>query len=119
QSTLQKIATFLSTIGQNYITIGDGYDTGDYNAPPLDNAFADALTNPRLQNGGVILIKAGTYRLNSTITVPAGITIMGEPRGTYIFGAMGENPMFHVEKSEKQFRIGGLTGSPLYTADTI
>lgn len=118
QETLEKMATFLSTVGQGYITIGDGYDTGNYNAPPLDAAFTAALTNPRLQNGGVILIKSGTYRLNNTVSIPPGITVMGEPRGTYIFGDMGELPMFNVEKSEKQFLLGTLAGNPFYASDT-
>jgi hypothetical protein len=118
QETLEKMAAFLSTVGQGYITIGDGYDTGNYNAPPLDVAFTAALTNPRLQNGGVILVKSGTYRLNNTVNIPPGITVMGEPRGTYIFGDMGELPMFNVEKSQKQFLLGTLAGNPFYASDT-
>lgn len=107
QGTLEKMASVISTLGQGYITIGDGYDTGIYNAPPLDQAFADALTNPRLQSGGVILVKAGVYYLSETVNIPAGITVMGEPGGTYIFGQMNEKPMFHLRTGNDRFNLAG------------
>lgn len=116
QETLQKFATYLTQIGHGYVTIGDGYDlsASDFMVNPgttAQQAFADAFAHPRLANGGIVLVKAGTYRLTETVTVPVGITILGEPSGTYIFGSMSEQPMFRCLKSTRQFRLGTVSGT--------
>lgn len=116
QETLQKFATYLNQIGHGYVTIGDGYDisASDFEVAPgttAQQAFLDAFDHPRLANGGVVLVKAGTYRLTQTVNVPAGITILGEPSGTYVFGSMSEQPMFKCLRSTKQFQLGSISGN--------
>jgi len=112
QGTLEKMAAFLSGSGQGYISIGDGYSSGDYNVgdlstPTLYDAFVAAFANTRLQNGGVVLVKSGTYRLFNKVTVPTGITIMGEPMGTIITSAItGNQPMFEVSEMPAQHNLG-------------
>lgn len=74
QATLQKFATFLNTTGQGFICIGDGYDTqhADFivgSSDDIAGAFNEAFVHPRLTNGGVILVKAGTYRLKTRKSV--------------------------------------------------
>lgn len=111
QGTLEKMANLISQAGQGFITIGDGYDMGDFNVgdpatPTLESAFIAAFAHTRLQNGGVVLVKSGTYRLGQTVTVPSGITIMGEPSGTFIISATNQQAMFEVEPSPAQFELG-------------
>lgn len=121
QETLERMASLIDTVGQGFITIGDGYNLGDYNVDSgttLQQAFYDAFANSRLQNGGIVLVKSGTYRLTATVEVPAGITIMGEPAGTYIFGSMNEQPMFRCADSIKQFEYGTLLSTSLVVDDT-
>lgn len=45
----------------------------------------------RIQMGGVIVIKAGTYIVKKTINVPPGITLLGEGYGTKIINATNLN----------------------------
>jgi len=91
-------------INQPFISIGDGYDTWhaangtnnfDGTIPSLDtllnpifNAIINKTTLPnkfkRIKNGGVVVIKSGTYIVKSPINVPPGITLMGEGFGTKI-----------------------------------
>lgn len=104
QATLEKFATFSVTLGQGFVTVGDGYDTlqADFvvgSGNDIASAFNDAFLHPRLTNGGVILVKAGTYRLKTTVTVPPGIVIMGELAGTIIQGQVIEQPMFIISNS--------------------
>ncbi len=104
QTTLEKFATFLNTTGQGFISIGDGYDTqhADFivgSGDDIASAFNDAFLHPRLTNGGVILVKAGTYRLKTTVTVPPGFIIMGELAGTIIQGEVIEQPMFIISSA--------------------
>src|SRR5580704_7836108 len=84
--------------GQGFITIGDGYDTyhnqnGTVNFDPTIPSI-DTILNPifsaiysntalpasykRIQHGGIVVIKAGTYIIRNTINVPPGIVIVGE-----------------------------------------
>ena len=119
QGTLEKMADLINTAGQGYITIGDGYDEGDYNVgdpstPSLHSAFIAAFANTRLQNGGVVLVKAGTYRLENKVSVPTGITIMGEPMGTIIISAITNNQaMFEVDEMPAQYNLGYDDTSPI------
>src|ERR1700722_1773511 len=97
--------------GQGFIVVPDGYDTYEnasgnpnydptvasldtflnplftyivnyYNNPNAANLAAIPQQYLRIKDGGVVLIKAGTYTVKSTIVVPPGITIMGENFGT-------------------------------------
>lgn len=124
QGTLEKITEFLEKCGQGFITVGDGYDTtdaamfnnfnvGDPITPTIEDAFAAAFSHPRLSNGGIILLKAGTYRIRSTVDWPAGISLMGEIGGTTIVGEMSEAPMFNISFSSTRpiVRIGGTTSN--------
>ena len=117
QGTLQLLANTFSTAGQGFITIGDGYDMGDFNVgdpstPSLHDAFNAAFASPRLQQGGVLLIKAGTYRLTQTVTVPQGMMIIGEGRGTVIISNTGEKAMFRIQKVDETFSVGELLATP-------
>jgi hypothetical protein len=93
--------------GKGFITIGDGYDcyhnangtvNFDPTIPPIDtilNPIFSAIINntplppqySRIQRGGVVLLKSGTYYVVNTINVPPGITILGEGYGTKIVNA--------------------------------
>lgn len=112
QGTLQKMADFLQTTGQGFISIGDGYQSppndftvGSGATPTLTDAFNAAFNHTRLQNGGIILVKSGIYRLTGTVNVPAGISIMGEIAGTTIIGETSEQSMFKFLRSQKRFNI--------------
>lgn len=94
--------------GQGFITVGDGYDTWhnangsinfDNTVPPLNDILKpvfDAIINnttipagfERIQRGGIILIKAGTYIITETVDVPPGIILIGEGYGTKIVNAV-------------------------------
>lgn len=95
-------------VGGGFITVGDGYDTyhaanGNVNfdntVPPLDtllnpifaaivayqnNNTPVPLAYERIKDGGIVVIKAGTYIVRNTISIPPGITLMGEGYGTKI-----------------------------------
>lgn len=99
---IQGFITLLSNVGQGFVTVGDGYDTWhaadgninfDADIPTLDsllipifNAISAGSGVPdsfkRIQRGGILLIKSGTYIIANTIDVPPGIIIMGEGYGT-------------------------------------
>lgn len=107
QGTLEKIGDFLDCIGQGFVTIGDGYGAecgteitiGDPGIPDLETAFTTAFANDRLRNGGIVMVKAGEYVLTTTVTIPAGISIMGEIAGTTIVGETPELPLFRISRS--------------------
>lgn len=118
QTTLEQISAFSASQGTGYISIGndgyDGYATGAYNVSnsvDLETAFQNAFADDRLQNGGIILLLSGTYKINNTITVPPGISIVGENSGTIIIGEMGEVPMFKFSAGGKFPTIGGDSGA--------
>ena len=96
QGALSQLSIINQATGQ-FVTIGDGYDvyaTGAYNAavPALDGAFS-VLTNiadpkyQRVRDAGILVIKAGTYKISTTINIPPGIMIMGESYGTKLINA--------------------------------
>lgn len=117
QDAFSNINTYIggqSNSGQGLITVGDGYDTWhnanlpgaqvffDKNIPALNTLlnpiFNAILTNSqvptaytRIQRGGIVVIKSGTYIVTDTIVVPPGITIMGEGYGTKIINATSLN----------------------------
>ena len=121
QQTLENLSAFIVSEGSGFISIGkadgyDGYAAGVYNVgtpatPLLADAFAAAFADKRLQNGGAVLVLAGTYALLSTVSVPPGITIMGELAGTIIIGHIIEGSMFKILRGTENTRIGGDSGS--------
>lgn len=110
QTAFDNLNTYIglqSSAGQGLITVGDGYDTwhaadGNINfdntipalnliLKPAFDAIINGTTIPaqfqRVANGGIVVIKAGTYIVTDTINIPAGITLMGEGWGTKIVNA--------------------------------
>lgn len=122
QDVLQNLKDLVALQGTGAISIGnadgyisDGYIQGDYNVgsaatPTLFDAFNAAFTNPRLQNGGVIFVLAGDYKLTNTVVIPANITIMGEHGGTIISSNTTERSMFKIS-FHPTGKIGGNSGS--------
>lgn len=117
-SALDAISAYIQldkTNGVGFTAIGDGYDTyhtsletpdTPYDAlvPSLDAALNDLLNNPlneryhRIRAGGVVLIKAGTYKFTDTVNVPPGIIIMGEGYGTKIINQTPTpRPLFKIK----------------------
>lgn len=112
EEALENITDFISlfsSIGQGFITVGDGYDTwhnadGNINFDPaiqsidrvLNEIFSTIYSGSgilpayeRIKYGGIVVIKAGTYIVKNTINVPPGIVILGEGYGTKIINATG------------------------------
>lgn len=117
QATLEQINQAIIKSGNGFVSVGrvDGYAFGSYNVggattPTLASAIAAAAADGRLTDGGVILLMAGTYHTSSTITIPEGITLMGELAGTYIIGNMAEQPIFSINPSVKNIVIGSNSG---------
>jgi hypothetical protein len=99
---LNALSSLLSIATTGFISNPDGYDCWhaangttnlDPTIPTLDtflNPLFTMITNgtplptayARLQHGGVLFIKAGTYMVLNTINVPPGITLLGEGFGT-------------------------------------
>jgi len=118
QDTITEMFSLITSSGTGFLSIGivDGYIQGDYNvgegntqtlSATLNAAFADK----RLQSGGIVLLLANTYYLNSTVTVPPGITLMGEMAGTTIVGEMQEVPMFLIDAPTTSLNLA--TGIPV------
>lgn len=128
QEFLDNFNTILSNAA-SFVTIGNGLSVFDGNAsggtynlavPSINSTINDILTNPlnenysRLKNGGVILIKAGTYKVDDTINIPAGITIMGELSGTYLINATTpQKPIFKIKQDS--YRIADTAVDPAQT----
>src|SRR5690606_28609352 len=109
QDTLEAITNTYISGGQGFVTIGDGYDNC---AQDLSLAFTGAFTDPRLANGGIILVKAGTYCIQNTVIVPTGITVIGEKAGSVIIAETSEQPMFSIQSATSQPQ----TGTPMSEA---
>lgn len=118
EAGLENISAYITAqlnAGQGFITVGDGYNTyADANGTINYNntiPSIDTILNPifaaitafqnnntpvpsayeRIQDGGIIVIKSGTYIVKNTIIVPPGITILGEGYGTKIVNATNLN----------------------------
>jgi hypothetical protein len=115
QTSLNNLNSFIGASIENgvgYISVPrDGYNSYTFPSPGfyfnnsipsldsfLNPIFNDILTNvalpsayARIQNGGVVLIPAGTYYVVNPITVPPGITLLGEGYGTKIVNAIRLN----------------------------
>ncbi len=125
QGTLELVAGFISSTGSGFVSVGDigtdGYATGAYNVgdaatPTFRSALLAAFADDRLQSGGIVFVLPGTYKLGTTVDIPAGISIMGEIAGTVIDGDMTEQPMFKFLCGEDFPTIGGDSGSGSITA---
>lgn len=129
QTALSNISDELTTLnlsGKGFITVGDGYDTYknsistpdtpyDASVPALNTYLHDILNNPanslhfRIRSGGVVLIKAGTYKFTDTVNLPPGIIIMGEGFGTKIVNQMATpKPLFLVKADTARVPDGGV-----------
>jgi hypothetical protein len=103
QGTLEAIETFLQN-DNSYISIGDGTNSfGEFNVgstgyPTIESCFTGALATARLANGGIILLKSGQYDFSSTVTLPAGVSVIGE--FSTQLNATTANPIFKISESE-------------------
>lgn len=116
QTTLEEFISFVTSSGSGFVSVGSitgtagKYNVGDPATPTFESALSAAFTDSRLTNGGIVLIMAGTYVMNTSVSVPVGITIMGELAGTIIVGEMTEQPMFLIPQSTDTTTIGADTG---------
>jgi len=117
QTTLENLPFLITSNGTGFISIGDvarnvlgNYNVNSATTPTLDQAFTAAFADNRLQDGGIILLMAGEYTLDTPVTVPPGISIMGEIGGTIIIGEMNEQSMFIVQTTALATTIGGDSG---------
>lgn len=104
QDTLELFETALLS-GNDLISIGDGvsstgvYTIGVGGLTSVEDCFNQAFLSSRFtSSGGVILLKAGTYNFSSSVTLPAGISIIGELGGT-IINTLADYPPFIVSES--------------------
>lgn len=112
QEALENVRGLITSAGSGFLSIGDvdGYVQGNYNVgdpatPTLVDAFAAAIADDRLVNGGIILMLSGRYHLRQTVTIPAGVSVIGEISGTTIIGEMQEEPMFVIEKPSTSVQL--------------
>lgn len=123
QSVLEQIIEQTQAAIGSFISIGNANAIGDYtvgsiDTPTLNDAFTAAFANARLVNGGLILVKAGTYALSNTVVVPANVSIMGEIGGTIISGETNENPLFLIT-APTNFPVISISGTPVPTYESI
>lgn len=129
QDVLEDLSVFANAQSNNtegFVSIPDGYNTWenangiinfDPTIPSLDLLLNEVFQNiynksavparfERVKNGGVILLKAGTYIVRDTIEIPPGITLLGEGFGTKIINATGLNtPSLGVAPSPRSTYI--------------
>lgn len=123
QGTLDKLATFVKDNIGGFISIGDGYTSGatinigDPGITTIEEAFTEAFTKTRLLSGGIILLTAGVYRIKTSITIPAGISVMGELGGTVVVGETTEQPMFIISDATNRPSINEGVGSTIEPID--
>lgn len=105
QDTLEAFEIVLMA-GNDFISIGDGitsqgtYTIGVGGLTTVEQCFTAALTADRLDQGGLILLKSGTYNFNSTISLPAGVSVVGEIGGT-IINVLTDNPVFQIAECSR------------------
>ncbi len=108
QNTLQLIETAILG-GFDVVSIGDGnqsfgtFSVGGVGYPTVESCFAAALATYKLGTyGGIILVKSGLYNFTTTVSLPAGITVVGEHSGS-ILNATTANPIFRILEAESFF----------------
>lgn len=100
QDTLEAFETVLMA-GNDFVSIGDGptsqgtYTVGVGSLATIEDCFTAALLSSRFANGGIILLKAGTYNFTGTVQLPAGISVFGEIGGT-ILNRSNDLPFFRI-----------------------
>jgi hypothetical protein len=107
----------LALSGKGFLLVGDGYDTYldsistpdtpyDSSVPALNTYLNDVLNNSanplhfRIRDGGVVMIKAGTYKFTGSVNVPAGIMLLGECFGTKIVNQMASPAPLFIMKAD-------------------
>lgn len=114
QTAMESLATYVAGVDDAlFVSIGDGYATGTYTIGTggintLEEAFAAAFADTHVQNGGYVVLKAGTYSATSTIPVPSGVTIMGEPGAVInarIAGTVAADYLFEIAKADLTHRF--------------
>lgn len=106
QSTVQDVLAAMETFMINddaFVSIGDGINSfGTFNvADPvystIEACFAAAFLTLRLSatTGGVVFVKSGQYDFINTVSLPAGVSVMGDVGGT-IFNAQSPNAIFRI-----------------------
>ena len=130
EQALQNLVNFIAfelANGSGFIAIGDGYDCYhnsdttpgtpfDNTIPPLDPVLNDLLNNTanpnhhRIRDGGIVLIKAGTYLISNTVNVPPGIILMGEGFGTKLINHpfVSGSPMFSISSDPNRVADNGV-----------
>lgn len=122
-SALSAIGVELANLelsGKGFLLVGDGYDTYansistpntpyDSSVPALNTYLHDVLNNSsnplyfRIRDGGVVMIKAGTYKFTGTVDVPPGIILLGEGYGTKIVNQMSSPaPLFKIKRDSSR-----------------
>lgn len=102
QGTLAAMLNIIQS-GNDFVTIGDGaVSMGTYTVgptyPTVEDCFNAAIDALRFKaSGGIILLKSGIYNFTSTVTLPAGISVMGELGGT-IVNATADFPIFTISE---------------------
>jgi hypothetical protein len=114
QTSIDNINAFIASLsgaGKAFVAIPDGYNCYTNPAPnfyfnnaipslsdfliPLFAAIVAGSGIPagyqRLAKGGVLYIPAGTYYIKTSVSIPPGITILGEGFGTKIINATALN----------------------------
>jgi hypothetical protein len=132
EEAIDALTGFANGVGQGFATLGDGYDVYhasdsssstppnashpyDSTIPGLDQALNSILyntSNPqyhRIRDGGIILIKAGTYIIQNTVLIPPGIMLVGENYGTKICNATGGQSMFRIVADLNRSMSGQVT----------
>lgn len=140
----------LELSGKGFITVGDGFDTYHFSDPedpgydanaPYDsailafNTYLDNLLNisdpldsnynplhARIRGGGIVLIKAGTYKFTDTVNVPSGMILLGEGYGTKIVNQMSvPTPLFKIKADTSRIPDTGVdsTESFIFCKETV
>lgn len=147
-SALEGLSNYINiskTNGIGFVAIPDGYDTYinaiatpdtpyDGSVPALNGAINDILYNTansqysRIRDGGIILIKSGTYKITDTIDLPPGIILMGEGFGTKLVNQIpisgipqgADKPMFRIKADLSRTADGGVSSNKfMFSKDVV
>ena len=115
QEVLENIEILINSLGGMFVTIGltadlnVDYVVGSVATPTLATALVAAFADVHVATtGGIVVILAGEYYLDATITIPHGIMLWGENGGVTISGEVSDAPMFIIETADpaKKLSIG-------------
>src|ERR1019366_5485669 len=97
----------------------------DSTVPSIDGILNDIFSNTnnplhhRLRDGGVIVIPAGTYKIQNTINVPTGICVIGENYGTKLINQTSSvsfpfgQPLFSIQADSRIADNGAISGGSI------